>query len=668
MAAGGARRAAGAGRPRTASSASTPAARTTAPTCSTRPSPTSSSRSPADVVPRRRPPRPGAAPPSCRVGLAPPRRRQPRARRAGRAAGRGRRRPRRPTCSAPSCASGPRCAGCSRWASRSPAPAAARPASSAASTTRASTTTSAAVLAVNTAGMLVRRSVLDDLGGFDDQLPVFGNDIDFGWRAAAAGHRTIVVPAGGRVPRRGRPPRRPAHAADRAAHPLPGAPGRALHAAGQHPRPGAARGRSCGSASGTLLRVLGLPAGALGRRGARRAGRAGLALRQPRPDRRAARRDRTRRAQRDPATSAAAGALVGALPARPRLRQRPRRGRDQPGPGRRRAPPGGRRGGRGRGHPVSPPARRRPSDEDEGPAERHRAGRPVPHQPGGRSASRVFVLLVLVGAREAFGPVSRRRAVRRHPTGARDRWRLYAESWHPLGQGTAVPAPAYVLPLAMLGLGPGRQRGRRGRRRSCCSPCRWRCGAPGGSCAWSAGCVDAGGAPRWLLAVAAATYALVPVVSGAWGDGRLGVVVAAATAALAGACRPRLRRPRARPALAGRLAHRAAAGARSRRSRRCAWFFAAALGVVVVGVAFVIVPAPDAGPLGLGAARRRRSASCPCCCRRGGCPRCWHGAGRQPAARHRPAARPAARLPRPADRPARRRPRRARGGSASCWS
>ncbi len=50
------------------------------------------------------------------------------------------------------------------------------------------------VLAVNTAGMLVRRSVLEHLGGFDQQLPIFGNDIDFGWRAAAAGHRAIIVP------------------------------------------------------------------------------------------------------------------------------------------------------------------------------------------------------------------------------------------------------------------------------------------------------------------------------------------------------------------------------------------------------------------------------------------------------------------------------------------
>ena len=50
------------------------------------------------------------------------------------------------------------------------------------------------VLAVNTAGMLVRREVLESLGGLDEDLPIFGNDIDFGWRAALAGHRTIVVP------------------------------------------------------------------------------------------------------------------------------------------------------------------------------------------------------------------------------------------------------------------------------------------------------------------------------------------------------------------------------------------------------------------------------------------------------------------------------------------
>ena len=49
------------------------------------------------------------------------------------------------------------------------------------------------VLAVNTAGMLVRRTLLESLG-FDERLPLFGNDLDFGWRAARAGHRTLVVP------------------------------------------------------------------------------------------------------------------------------------------------------------------------------------------------------------------------------------------------------------------------------------------------------------------------------------------------------------------------------------------------------------------------------------------------------------------------------------------
>jgi GT2 family glycosyltransferase len=49
------------------------------------------------------------------------------------------------------------------------------------------------VLAVNTAGMLVRRDVLLALG-FDRHLPVYGNDIDFGWRAARAGHSTMIVP------------------------------------------------------------------------------------------------------------------------------------------------------------------------------------------------------------------------------------------------------------------------------------------------------------------------------------------------------------------------------------------------------------------------------------------------------------------------------------------
>lgn len=50
------------------------------------------------------------------------------------------------------------------------------------------------VLAVTTAGMLVRRDVWDELGGFDPALPLFFDDIDFGWRVARAGYRTRTAP------------------------------------------------------------------------------------------------------------------------------------------------------------------------------------------------------------------------------------------------------------------------------------------------------------------------------------------------------------------------------------------------------------------------------------------------------------------------------------------
>lgn len=50
------------------------------------------------------------------------------------------------------------------------------------------------VLAVSTAGMLIRRDVWDELGGFDDELPFFFDDIDFGWRVARAGYRTRIAP------------------------------------------------------------------------------------------------------------------------------------------------------------------------------------------------------------------------------------------------------------------------------------------------------------------------------------------------------------------------------------------------------------------------------------------------------------------------------------------
>ncbi|WP_405056158.1 glycosyltransferase family 2 protein [Kribbella sp. NBC_01505] len=50
------------------------------------------------------------------------------------------------------------------------------------------------VLAVSSAGMLVRRDVWESLKGFDPRLPMFRDDIDFGWRASRAGFQVAVAP------------------------------------------------------------------------------------------------------------------------------------------------------------------------------------------------------------------------------------------------------------------------------------------------------------------------------------------------------------------------------------------------------------------------------------------------------------------------------------------
>ena len=51
------------------------------------------------------------------------------------------------------------------------------------------------VLAVSTAGALIRRDVFDELGGFDPELSLFRDDVDLGWRMHIAGHSVIAVPS-----------------------------------------------------------------------------------------------------------------------------------------------------------------------------------------------------------------------------------------------------------------------------------------------------------------------------------------------------------------------------------------------------------------------------------------------------------------------------------------
>ncbi|MEU9122070.1 glycosyltransferase [Streptomyces sp. NPDC048506] len=50
------------------------------------------------------------------------------------------------------------------------------------------------VLSVSSAGMLIRRDVYEELGGFDRRLPLMRDDVDLCWRAQAAGHQVLIAP------------------------------------------------------------------------------------------------------------------------------------------------------------------------------------------------------------------------------------------------------------------------------------------------------------------------------------------------------------------------------------------------------------------------------------------------------------------------------------------
>ena len=54
---------------------------------------------------------------------------------------------------------------------------------------------SADVLYVNTAGMLIRRELFGQLGGFDTRFPAYRDDLDLCWRAWLRGWRVVVQPA-----------------------------------------------------------------------------------------------------------------------------------------------------------------------------------------------------------------------------------------------------------------------------------------------------------------------------------------------------------------------------------------------------------------------------------------------------------------------------------------
>ncbi|HYF71549.1 MAG TPA: glycosyltransferase family 2 protein, partial [Nocardioides sp.] len=433
------------------------------------------------------------------------------------------------------------------------------------------------VLAVNTAGMLVRRSVLEQLGGLDPQLPIFGNDVDFGWRAAMAGHRTVVVPdavvfhaeAAHRGLRRTPLTGRHTHYQERRA---------ALYTLLVNARRRALLWLTVRLAVGTLLRMVGfLLVRAVGEA---LDDLAALLSIYTRPGQiRAARRARRELGlDEERARPLLApwwlpyrhgldflGDLVAAATNQAQdVAER-------------------RRAAAAEHAPASTVARPR-SEEDELTEDTGAVARFLTN-PVALSLA-VVVVLGLVGAREALGGVAGG-GLSPVPSEVSDWWRLHTETWHPLGTGTAVPAPPYLVVLALLAVVLG------GSPTAAVSAVLVLAVPVGLWGAWRflrvvGRLVTPSGAPRWALLWGASTWAVVPVASGAWGDGRLGVVVGSALlpwlahAALGFADPAADRRWRA-AWRTGLLLSVAAAFA------PVLWLFAVLLGLVVVAAAFAIV-------------------------------------------------------------------------------
>ncbi|WP_141012741.1 DUF5719 family protein [Nocardioides sambongensis] len=382
------------------------------------------------------------------------------------------------------------------------------------------------VLAVNSAGMLARRETLTAVGGFDPHLPMFGNDLDLGWRAAAAGHTTLIVPdavvfhaeAAHRGVRRTALTGRHTHFQERRA---------ALYTLLANVRPFALPFQLLRIVLGSLLRMLGfLVVRSVGEALDELAALVAVVTRPGVVH--AARRERAR---------VVAANRGDAGPDKDRVRRllAPwwlpyRHGLDFVGDliaaaTNQAADVAERRRAAAAEQNPQQPVRRPADDEDEEYEEYEDSGFVVRFFTNPVAVTlAVVVLALVVGARDAFGDISGG-ALSPAPSGRGTWWSLHLESWHALGFGTAVPAPGYVLMLAVLGsvFGPG-----------------WTMSflliTAGPLAVWGAWrflrlvgrLLTPAGAPRWVVAGGAVAYAAVPLAAGAWGSGRWGVIVAAA--------------------------------------------------------------------------------------------------------------------------------------------
>ena len=332
------------------------------------------------------------------------------------------------------------------------------------------------VLAVSTSGMLVRRDVWDRLGGLDPSWPLFGDDIDFGWRANAAGERVVVVPAA--VVR----------------HDFALSTGQRSADALGDTRPAVVRRRHgmqvlLANTAGPLVPLLVVRAvlsGLVAAGGRLLGGQL--------------------RAAAD--ELAILGSTLRGLPAITAARRRRRRTRVRP---HREIRPLLARG--------SAPGRR---DMDAWVARLRRGRRSDRRHEGWRDRPLLWLTLALlvialVADRALFGGPLHGGRMLPAQAGASDLWSLYTAGWHGVGIGSTSPTPPWVavlgalstllfgkpwlvVDLLMLGAVP-----------------------LAGWTAYAAG--SAVSRSRWLRAAAAAAYALLPVTTGAVAGGRLDVVV-----------------------------------------------------------------------------------------------------------------------------------------------
>lgn len=373
------------------------------------------------------------------------------------------------------------------------------------------------VLAVNTAGMLVRREVLEELDGFDPQLPLYGNDLDFGWRAARAGYRTVAVPdaivfhaeAAHRGLRRTRllGRRTRTHRAEREA---------ALYTLLANASSRALPWQVLRLFLGTLLRFLGyLLARSPGHAGDEIAALVNV-YRRPDRIREARRRRRIQHGDQPPDVRELLAPWW--LPYRHGLDFLDDLATAAANQGREAAER--RRVARAEESGVVLER----SDEEEFPQDTGLLARFLT-SPVALTLT-AFALLCVWGAREAFGHLSGG-ALSPTPATDNDWWRLLIEGWHQLGQGTDAPAPGYLLPLAAMAsvlLG----------KPAVAISVLLLLAVP--VAAWGAWrfllvAAELGAAQehtRLLVGWGAAAYAAVPVASGAWSQGRFGIVASAA--------------------------------------------------------------------------------------------------------------------------------------------